>query len=500
MAAGLTRTVALVGLARAAGTASVLLVNALLARAWPAEQVGIWVVVWVLGSSLVPLFLLGLPTTVLYLHPRRDAAGRATLGRQAALALAGAAALLVAILALAAPPLVGWLAPQAVVAPRALQGLLIPFLPYLFATVSGGAIDALLVAAGRVRAQALLALLQAVGQVATAGAAVGLGLSPAAVFWSFSLVAVLRTGVGWALVERRAAAAASGPDANWRELASCAVPVWLNDAVGGLSRYADRFVVTCFFSAAVVAQYHVAAVEVPVSLLLGAVVTVLVPEFSRLYQDQRSGDIHRLWCQTVSRLALIVMPLFAFLSVFAHSFMAVYLPGSYASGVWVFRLLLLALPVRCAVYGPVLVAIGRAHWAVWASLLDLLLSAGLGWFLTGAAQAQGATWAFLVPAAAAVLATYVQVAVLLALIGRQMAWGRRVLPWADLARGGGQSGLAAVAAWAATAGIPAASLRLVAGGLVFAAALALLTWGSARDRAACQALWGALCRKPGRDP
>jgi O-antigen/teichoic acid export membrane protein len=494
MPAGLTRTVALVGLARAAGTASVLLVNAMLARAWPAEQVGAWVVVWVLGSSLVPLFLLGLPTTVLYLYPRRDGAGRRALGRQAALALTVAAALLVAVLALAGAPLVGWLAPQAVVTPRALQKLLLPFLPYLFATVSGGAIDALLVAAGRVRLQALLALLQAVGQVAAAGAAVGLGLSPAAVFGSFSLVAVLRTGVGWLLVQR-GAAASTAPDATWREVATCAVPVWLNDAVGGLSRYADRFVVTCFFSAAVVAQYHVAAVEVPVGLLLGAVVTVLVPEFSRLYQEQRSADIHRLWCQTVSRLALVVMPLFAFLSAFATSFMAVYLPGNYASGLWVFRLLLLALPVRCAVYGPVLVAIGRAHWAVWASLLDLVLSAGVGWFLTGAAHAQGATWAFLVPAAAAVLATYVQVAVLLVLIGRQLAWGRSVLPWGDLARVGSRSALAAVLAWVATAGLPPSGPRLVAGGLVFTATLAFLTWRSERDRAACQALWAAVGRR-----
>lgn len=495
MTAGLTRTAALVALGRASGTASLLAVNAILARAWPVEQVGAWAAVWILGSAVVPLFLLGLPTTVLYLFPRRDAVGRSALLFQVAGVLALSGLLLVLLLWAAGPAALRWLDPRALADLDDLGALLGPFLPYLFALVCGGFVDAALVAAGRAGWQAGLALAGAVGLVLAAAAGVWLGLGVKAVLLLVSGIGILRLAAGLVLA---GLAAGSRPGAErlaqgGRELLACALPVWLTDAVGGLSRYVDRFVVTAFFPVAVLAQYQLAAVEVPVSLLLGAVVTVLVPRVSGLYQEGRVAEIAVLWQQAVGRLALLVLPLFAFLFCFAGPFMAVYLPESYAPGVWVFRIYLLALPVRCAVYGPVLVGIGRARWAAWASLLDLGINATLGIGLVHLFNAGLPAWAFLGPALAAVTATWVQVIVLVGAIASALGWGwRLLLPWARILRLVVLSAGTAGIAFAVTAGLDPAGVRLVVGAAVFAALSGVLLRFSDQDRAEVTAVLRSL--------
>ncbi|MFA6110212.1 MAG: lipid II flippase MurJ [Candidatus Latescibacterota bacterium] len=334
MTTGLTRTAALVALGRASGTASLLAVNAILARAWPVEQVGAWAAVWILGSAVVPLFLLGLPTTVLYLFPRRDAAGRSVLLLQVAGALTLSGLLLALLLPILGPLAMEWLDPRALTEVGDLGALLAPFLPYLFSLVCGGFVDSALVAAGRAGWQAGLSLAHALGLILVAAAGFWLGLEVRAVLLLVSVIGVFRLAIGM-IVTRLATGPRPGAERlgqGGRELLACALPIWLTDAVGGLSRYVDRIVVAAFFPAAVLAQYHLAAVEVPVSLLLGAVVTVLVPRISGLHQEGRITEIAELWQQAIGRLALLVLPLFAFLFCFAGPFMAVYLPESYARG------------------------------------------------------------------------------------------------------------------------------------------------------------------------
>ena len=96
----------MVACGRAAGTASIFAVNAVLARTWEPAEFGLFCAIWVLGNTLVPVFLLGLPTGLLYFLPRRAAAARGALVWQAALCLAGSATALVLGLVVGGP----WLA------------------------------------------------------------------------------------------------------------------------------------------------------------------------------------------------------------------------------------------------------------------------------------------------------------------------------------------------------------------------------------------------------
>ena len=335
------------------------------------------------------MFLFGLPQSLLYFFPRlkepRLLAGQ-VLG---CLALSGVA--LTGCLLLWGPLLADVLV-QDVGDSEQVAAYLLPFLPYLFAVIAAGGAEAALVAADREHYLAWLQLVTSGGLLAGAWLGLSWGWMPAQVLLLFSGVGVARLLVACGLVRQ---ALRGGSWWRWEglgELVRYARPVGLNDAMGTLSRYVDRFVVLHFFAAGTFAEYHFGAIEVPISLLLSAVTAVLIPEVSRLFQAGQRREILALWQRAVSRLTLLVLPLSAFLLAFAGPLIGWLFP-EYDRSAWVFRIYLLVLPLRCAAYNPLLVGMGKARWALWGSVggsvLQYRLELGARWVFAGGASRVG---------------------------------------------------------------------------------------------------------------
>ena len=487
----LTRKIGVVAAGRAVDTASILAVYALVARAWTPEECGLFGAVWVVGNALIPVFLFGLPTSLLYFFPRRREP-RLLVG-QVLLCLVGSGLALVGSLWLWGPQLADVLVQEAGDSEQ-VAAYLLPFLPYLFAVIAAGGAEAALVAADREHYLAWLQLAMSSALVAGAGGALGLGWTPAQVLTLFSGLGVLRLLAVYGLVRL---ALGGGRWWGWEglgELVHYTRPVGFNDAVGSLSRYVDRFVVLHFFAAGTFAEYHFGAIEVPISLLLSSVTAVLIPEISRLFQAGQLREILALWQRAVSRLALLVLPLSAFLLAFAGPLIGWLFP-EYDRSAWVFRIYLLVLPLRCAAYNPLLVGMGKARWALWGSVGDLCCNIGLSLALVGYLQAARPDWAFLGPAVATTLVTYLQVAFLLAAIGWHLRCGlHRLLPWGRLLRIGAGAGAAAVVSRWVSAGLGGDFLQVTVGGMCFAVLVAVLTWAHPQDRAELTHTWRALTR------
>jgi len=204
----------------------------------------------------------------------------------------------------------------------------------------------------------------------------------------------------------------------------------LNDIVGAVSRSVDRFVVLALLGTSTFADYHFGAIEMPIALLLSAIASVLVPEFSRLFVAGELEKIRLLWKNIVSAMSVFVLPLCCFLLVFCDLIIAIYLPRQYVASTWVFGVFLLMLPIRCAIFNPLLVGIGKATWAFWGSLLDLTLNLCLSFSFVELLLLYFPDWAFIGPAVATVIATYTQVFFLLFAISRHLRWKIiEILPW-----------------------------------------------------------------------
>lgn len=487
----LTRKVGVVALGRAANVLAMYAMYGLAARTWDKAQCEVFAAMWVLSNALVPIFSLGLPTAVLYFFPRRDdVRGLALQGMGTALL---AALLLGGILCALGLSLLSILHGEDGLPPGIEEPLAL-FIPYAVALVAGGVCDALLVAAERAHWQAALNMGTALGLVGAAALGLQVGLQPAQVLGLISLVGLLRLVAAYALVYRALGAGQWRAGEGWSALLAYSRPIALNDAVGALSRAVDRMVILYFFTHDVFAEYHFGAVEVPISLLLAAVVSVLVPEVSRLYQSGQMQAIARLWRQAVSRLALVALPLFCFLFAFADLFIGCYLPAGYESSVWVFRVFLLSLPLRCAVYNPLLVGMGKASWALWGSLGDLVLNAALSVGLVLWLQGHWTPWAFLGPAMATVMATYLQVFFLVGAIAVHLRWSwSDLLPWSELFHVALAGALAAAAArWVVGWSAAAAWGQLLAGGGVYVLALGAALCCSRSQRQSLRDLYAAI--------
>jgi O-antigen/teichoic acid export membrane protein len=497
MGAGrLTRKIGIVAVGRAASALSIIAVNAIVARAWSVEECGLFGATWFLGNTLVPIFLLGLPTSLLYFFPLRT--NRGALVGQALGCLLASGLLLSATLYFFGPHISQWLE-GGLARNHPITPYLWPIIPYLFSIVVGGFVEAALVASDREIGLAWLNLAMGASLVAAALGALFLGLRPEQTLALFSGLGLGRLATGFWLVRRALGGQSWWDWAGLGEFLRYARPIGFNDAVGSLSRFVDRFVVGYFFAAGTFAQYHFGAIEVPVSLLLAAIVSVLVPEISRLYQDRRLDEIQALWQRAVSRLALVVLPLAAFLLVFADPFIGWIFPAGYARSAWVFRLYLLVLPLRCAIYNPLLVGMGKARWALWGSLGDLGCNVVLSLALVHYLLEVRPEWAFLGPAVATVCSTYFQVAFLLAAIGGHLHWSlRRILPWGRLLRIGAFAGGAALASRWVTSGLSGELLQLMAGGICFLVAMGGLVWTNPGDRAELREVFAAFSGRDNR--
>jgi len=509
---GLTRRVGIVAFGRAASVLSVLAVNFILTRTWPQEEFNLFTIVWVFGNTLVPIFLIGLPTSLLYFFPLAGSMGRRRVVLQAASCLAASGALL-ALLLFSAGHLTSMVVPLELLgvgtgSPQAWAPLLYPFVPYFFSLVAGGFAESTLVASGRPSQQAMLALVGALGLVAVATGGWLLACTMSQVAFGLSSIGLIRLAVAYTMVarvlgDRRASLDdTSGPaDTSLRALISYSIPIAMNDTVGALSRVVDRVVIFFFFPA-LVGTYHVGAIEVPISLLLAAIVTVLIPEISRLSAAGRVNQIGTLWKQAVGRLSLITIPLFFLLFTHAGLIIAVYLPSEYAQAEWVFRIFLLMLPLRCAIYNPLLVGMGKASWALWGGVGDLVTNITLSIALVYVLMSHwGSEWALVGPAVATVVSTYLQVGVLILLIGRHLRWSLLdLMPWLLLFRTAVFSSGAAAVSLALSHSLEQPALQLFVGFTSFTVVIAAASWMHAGQRQELQRLLSAF-RSPssGRD-
>ena len=491
MAGGITRRVVTVATGRAANVISLIFINAFLARGWSPHEVGVVLTLLVVVNSLLPLFQLGLPTGLLFFFPRKSGQEQRELIVQTLLLLALSGVMLCLVLFL-----VGGLIAELLGIDQTREGFrrhLLPFLPFVFAVVLGGIADSVLVATDRAHWLAGLAVAHAVVWVLTVVAAMLYTRSLEDLLLFFSLVALARLGAAVVLVK----CSAKGLDGSWRLTAAglsaylkYAITVGLTEAIGGLSRFVDRYVVLFFFAGTTFSLYQFGALEVPVGILVTAVATVIVPEVSRLYADGNRSEIMELWRGSVARLSMGVLPLFCFLFAFSGPLFALYLPPEYAKSEWVFRIFLLVLPLRCATYNALLVGMGKARWALWASLADLFLNLVLSGLIAFWLIDFAPDYAFLGPAAATVIATTVQVGVLVMAIGWHLKWPfDSLLPWSHLGRVFATSCVASIISWFAVTAIGMVVGKSLIGGVVFVLVLAVSYWIIPSTRAVLRAVW-----------
>jgi O-antigen/teichoic acid export membrane protein len=175
----------------------------------------------------------------------------------------------------------------------------------------------------------------------------------------------------------------------------------LNDVVGVLSKWLDKWVILFFVSVTQFAVYFNGAYEVPVfGLMLSAIGNVMLVDFSKNHTDIVAAT-KSLFNNSVALLSGIVFPSFCFLLFYHTPFFTLIFGTKYQEAIPVFLVSIFVLPVRITNFTALIQTYNRNDLIVKGAVLDILAALVLMLLLYPVLQMKGLALAF-------VIATYIQ--------------------------------------------------------------------------------------------
>ncbi len=160
------------------------------------------------------------------------------------------------------------------------------------------------------------------------------------------------------------------------------LPVFAATVVGVLGKYFDKLLISAYFEPAEFAVYAVGAMELPVfTVVTISVFNGIMPEMVTHWEKGNVAEALRLWKGAARKCSLVVYPVFAMFLVCAQDVIILLFGAPFREATWPFVIYLLVLPVRMAVYGAFLKAIGQTRAILIGALLAFATNAVISFAL-----------------------------------------------------------------------------------------------------------------------
>ncbi len=487
MSDSLTKKVGIIGATRIVATSlNLLVVSMFLSRHLGQAEYGTFQQTWFFTHMILEIGLLGTPIGILYFLPKLSRPEAKGFLIRLMLSLACVGAIVGAALYSAAPLLASFFGNPA------LEQTLRIFSFYAILVLPGLPLDSFLIAKNRHGHLGILTILHSVLLVTAVILPSSLGLSLSAVLWCVVGYGLIKSALlGGAAAHSVRGVSQAEPKGLLRPFLAYSIPVGVNDLLRVLSRWLDKNIVSAVFTPETFAIYANGAIEIPfVGVFAGAISAVVIPEFSRLSEGGDRKRLVEVWHRAILKTGAILIPLFVFLLAVATDLMMVLFSETYRASAGPFRVYLVLLPLRCATYTPILLALGRSKLVAVGALLDLLVNLGLSLLLIP-------RFGYFGPAIATVVTTYGQAAFYLWRAGAILALPLGgIFPWSGILR---LFGLAILPAslLALLPILPGGALvRLLTAGVLYFTPMAILLWRygplSDQDRNLVRRLWSRL--------
>ncbi len=392
-------------------------VNLMLVRWWMPEQFGEFHEIRVFVSAALMLEL-GLPTGLLQIGSGRNQAERELMYRRGV-----TVASLLGVIAL-----IGFGIAAVFVSDPRIAYALIPAGILVAANIPSAAIESVLIVRNRHSAASISSAMAAVASFGLVAIALMIFPTLAGVYAALAIGAVARLIAYRALIGDGARLIGVWTT-NALELIRISLGVSATRMFGMVSAWIDRAVVMTFFSASALGVYVAGAWEVPfMAIFFGAITAAIVPEMSDHWSAGRREDALAVWKGAVSRSAWLIFPLWIWALLWAPELIRVLFTNTYGDAVPIFRAYLVMLPLRVAVFGAFLVAIGEVRTMIVGAAIDVIVNLCASVVLAASVGMIG-------PALATALGTYAQVGYYLVFVRRhlELTFGA-ILPWRELAK------------------------------------------------------------------
>jgi O-antigen/teichoic acid export membrane protein len=321
----------------------------------------------------VEVFALGLPLSILYYLARlRDADKKAFIVQSVVLLAAGASATGLAVF-LGADLIAGAFGNPD------LAALLRLFAVYPVLIAPSLAVEGVLIVSGRVLQFAVFAIASRLAVLGAGVVTVAAGGTLTHLFALILAAGVIEIAVAGMLLRGAVKTFEATPRPGQlsrrptiREQFAIALPTGLSNMVGILNQELDKLIIAGAFSLSQFARYANGALEIPIlGTIVSSVSTVLMPEFTRRYNEGDHAGVLNLWHESVCKVALLQFPLLIFFGLFASEFIVLLFSDTYRDSAVIFQIYVVATVPKLTWYGTLLVAIGRTRAPLWGSIIAL---------------------------------------------------------------------------------------------------------------------------------
>ncbi|MHC4075433.1 MAG: lipopolysaccharide biosynthesis protein [Planctomycetota bacterium] len=206
-----------------------------------------------------------------------------------------------------------------------------------------------------------------------------------------------------------------------------AIPLGLATIIGAVYRNLDKVVVSSLCTPEQFAIYVNGAIEIPlIGIITGSVISVLIPDFVKMYKASRCDEIRELWHRAMSKCLAILTPVMGFILVMAPEIMRVLFSAKYEGSAYPFRVYSLMLPIRATTYTAVLMSINHTKTITCVAVPALLLNGILSIFFVKLIGPIGAAWA-------TVLATLTVSVTFSLFIAKYLSFSyKNIMPWKNI--------------------------------------------------------------------
>ena len=153
------------------------------------------------------------------------------------------------------------------------------------------------------------------------------------------------------------------------------IPLGFSGFATLISRELDKLVISFFFLPQVFAVYAIGARELPfVTIIPYAVSSTLFPKFVLLYKQKQRQELINLWHNAITKVSIILLPLFSIFFVTANEVVTVLYTSGYVESVPVFRYYLLLILIHVTAFDSLILSLGFPRIVLIASLSAILLN------------------------------------------------------------------------------------------------------------------------------
>jgi len=321
-----------------------------LSRLLSQEEYGTYRQIWLLITILSQLAVFGLPASISYFISGRNKKEQSTYLLQA---------LLIILITSIGQVTLLWLLSNKIALlfnNSHLSSVLILSLPIFLIYPYTHVISPTLVAKGRYVAAALLNVLYSL--ITVGGIIISALILPTAINVIVALTIAVMAYVFIAMLTSISSFSWDKLDiskSRITEQTQYAIPLGLALSVELFSKFTDKIIVSNAVSTNEFSIYMNGAFEIPfVSMISGAALTILFPEFVKLFKSDKKPTIVGHLNESINKTSLILLPIMFFFLLFAREIIVAMYTDRYEDSTIIFTLYLLILPLRVTLLSQVL--------------------------------------------------------------------------------------------------------------------------------------------------